>query len=512
MLAFGMKSACDKLPLTKPLKKHAEDFPAFIEDLDGWRERMRQANFTDTSGEECRDDMLHYYKLAMQASDIFRGQLAGTISFRWRDSFDRDEICTAGDFRFEAACALYNVAAATSFMATKQDRGSDEGMKKACQYFQEAAGILDAVKDIVKLGAWGARLSPDHTHTFRFAPLRSAALPAADSLTPGGLCRSASLTPTPRPAGLALPRPPRRPALAAPPPSPRPLWPAGDMTPDLTITCLDALQFLMLAQAQKCFYEKATRSGMKDGIVAKIAAECAGLYADASTRLGHSKIKPPADWIEVVEWNKKAFDGMQHYYAATGHEEAHEYGKQVSRLTYATNRAAEAVIMCKKAPKELQEQFLNHHTLANEKRAKAKSDNDLVYNEKVPPVETLPALERKAMVKAISPTELLELPPPPQVERQRTPQSPSAVNEVMQHLAAMKASELAAEAAAAPPSAPPPPPAAAEPPPPSFEDAMDGSVQQLMQMGFSKEASVAALQKAQGSVEAATDILLGGFQ
>eukprot|EP00908_Phaeocystis_cordata_P007968 Transcript_18639.p1 GENE.Transcript_18639~~Transcript_18639.p1 ORF type:complete len:473 (-),score=252.37 Transcript_18639:68-1390(-) len=440
MLAFGMKSACDKLPLTKPLKKHAEDFPAFIEDLDGWRERMRQANFTDTSGEECRDDMLHYYKLAMQASDIFRGQLAGTISFRWRDSFDRDEICTAGDFRFEAACALYNVAAATSFMATKQDRGSDEGMKKACQYFQEAAGILDAVKDIVKLGAW------------------------------------------------------------------------GDMTPDLTITCLDALQFLMLAQAQKCFYEKATRSGMKDGIVAKIAAECAGLYADASTRLGHSKIKPPADWIEVVEWNKKAFDGMQHYYAATGHEEAHEYGKQVSRLTYATNRAAEAVIMCKKAPKELQEQFLNHHTLANEKRAKAKSDNDLVYNEKVPPVETLPALERKAMVKAISPTELLELPPPPQVERQRTPQSPSAVNEVMQHLAAMKASELAAEAAAAPPSAPPPPPAAAEPPPPSFEDAMDGSVQQLMQMGFSKEASVAALQKAQGSVEAATDILLGGFQ
>ena len=35
---------------------------------------------------------------------------------------------------------------------------------------------------------------------------------------------------------------------------------------------------------------------------------------------------------------------------------------------------------------------------------------------------------------------------------------------------------------------------------------------QLMQMGFSKEASVAALQKAQGSVEAATDILLGGFQ
>ena len=35
-------------------------------------------------------------------------------------------------------------------------------------------------------------------------------------------------------------------------------------------------------------------------------------------------------------------------------------------------------------------------------------------------------------------------------------------------------------------------------------------VQQLVQMGFSREASVAALQKAQGSVEVAMDHLLGG--
>ena len=44
-------------------------------------------------------------------------------------------------------------------------------------------------------------------------------------------------------------------------------------------------------------------------------------------------------------WNKELFEGMQHYYAASAHEEAHEYGKQLCRLTYATNRVAEAVLL-----------------------------------------------------------------------------------------------------------------------------------------------------------------------
>ena len=469
MLAFGMKKAPDKLSLKKligewlPLKQLAEDQSAFIEDLAGWRDRMRAANFGDKSGGECRDDMLCYYKLATQAADLFRGHSL-PISFRWQDSFDKDVICAGSDFGYEAACALFNVAAATSFMATSEDRGSEEGMKKACTYFQEAAGILNAVKDLVNRGAW------------------------------------------------------------------------PDVTPDLSINLLDALQFLMLAQAQKCFYEKATRAGMKDAIVVKITAECAGLYKDASSRLGHATIggSGSKDWLEVVEWNKKLFEGMQHHYAASAHEEAHEYGKQLSRLTYATNRVAEAVLLCKKAPKELQEQFVTAHTVVNERRARAKKDNDMVYNEKVPPVETLPALERKAMVKPVHPLDLLEVPPLPEpsITRQPTPSEPSAVAEVMQHLAlsdaAADAATLAAAtaaaaaaaahaAAAAPPAPPyalassyPVPGAAAGPPPPSFEAAVDSSVQQLMQMGFSQQDSVAALQKAQGSVEGAMDHLLSG--
>ena len=369
MLAFGMKKAPDKLPFEKQLKKLAEGYHAFIDDLAGWRERMRSANFADKSGAECRDEMLSYYKLAMQAAELFRGESV-PISFRWADSFDKDVICAGADFSYDAAGALFNVAAATSYMATSEDRNSEEGMRKACAYFQEAAGILEALKELVKVGAW------------------------------------------------------------------------PELTPDLSINLLDALQLLMLAQAQKCFYEKASRAGMKDAIVAKITAECSRLYNEASARLGQATIGGGAgskEWLEVVEWNKKLFEGMQHFYAATAHEEAHEYGKQLCRLTYATNRVAEAVLLCKKTnKKELQEQFVTAHTTVNERRAQAKKDNDLVYNEKVPAVEELPALERKPMVKPTHPLALIEVPPLPEptlsISRQNTPSSPSAVAEVMQPL------------------------------------------------------------------------------
>ena len=245
MLAFGMKKAPDKLPFEKQLKKLAEGYHAFIDDLAGWRERMRSANFADKSGAECRDEMLSYYKLAMQAAELFRGESV-PISFRWADSFDKDVICAGADFSYDAAGALFNVAAATSYMATSEDRNSEEGMRKACAYFQEAAGILEALKELVKVGAW------------------------------------------------------------------------PELTPDLSINLLDALQLLMLAQAQKCFYEKASRAGMKDAIVAKITAECSRLYNEASARLGQATIGGGAgskEWLEVVEWNKKLFEGMQHYHA-----------------------------------------------------------------------------------------------------------------------------------------------------------------------------------------------------
>lgn len=52
-------------------------------------------------------------------------------------------------------------------------------------------------------------------------------------------------------------------------------------TPDISPETLGALSALMLAQGQEIFVHKAIHDSMKDGIVAKLAAQAEELYADA---------------------------------------------------------------------------------------------------------------------------------------------------------------------------------------------------------------------------------------
>lgn len=52
-------------------------------------------------------------------------------------------------------------------------------------------------------------------------------------------------------------------------------------TPDISPETLGALSALMLAQAQEIFVYKAIHDSMKDGIVAKLAAQAEELYAIA---------------------------------------------------------------------------------------------------------------------------------------------------------------------------------------------------------------------------------------
>lgn len=52
-------------------------------------------------------------------------------------------------------------------------------------------------------------------------------------------------------------------------------------TPDISPETLGALSALMLAQAQEIFVYKAIHDSMKDGIVARLAAQAEELYAIA---------------------------------------------------------------------------------------------------------------------------------------------------------------------------------------------------------------------------------------
>jgi len=436
MLAFNLKQT-DRVGLAAVLSKTPEvegkqwaSAASFIQELDAFRERLRASTFSRCGPEECRDVALQYYTLTTQAAFHFRGtSLSSTkLTFRWHDTFNPQLTVAYADWQWERACTLFNISAALSYLATTQDRGTPDGMKQACQYFQQAAGAIVACRDVCSSSSWIER------------------------------------------------------------------------TPDVTAEFLEALESILLAQAQKCFFEKATADGMKDAIVAKIAAECAALYEDASLKLSAPKLQQSCDkeWLEVVQWNRLIFDGWQHYFAASGHAEKCEYGAQVSRLTHATDQCARAVIACSKADPALQEQFKRAHAMAKEAHRKAKHDNDTVYYEKVPPVATLPKLERKAMVKAVRLPSLdvpEPLPDPPLVSPQ--PSASSTASAPASAPAALPTDGMAQvtlnESA----------------PPPSFAASEAADVSELVRMGFSEEASRTALQKANGDIQLATEVLLG---
>jgi len=256
-------------------------------------------------------------------------------------------------------------------------------------------------------------------------------------------------------------------------------------TPDMTDDFLEALSCIMLAQAQKCFYEKAVADGRSHAIVAKLAAECAALYQDAGLKLKAPLLQEAisSEWLAVVDWNRALFDGVQNYYAATALGEAGEYGACVSRLTHAVNRTAEAVNMCQRHSAALQKQFRDAHALAKDAHAKAKKDNDSIYFDRVPPYATLPKLPRHALVKPLRP-EGLDVPPP---EAPPSPEKPDIIGAA----AAFGAASLEGR-----------------PPPPSFDEASSAGVEDLVAMGFSKEAASAALAQCKGSVQEAAALLV----
>jgi len=251
---------------------------------------------------------------------------------------------------------------------------------------------------------------------------------------------------------------------------------------------------------------------LQPAIVSKIAAECAALYEEVAVKLAQPHLREALakEWSQVVDWNRVQFDGMQNFWFATTHLEKMEYGMQVSRLTYATNKTSEAVQMCAKADKTLQDQFKRANAMCLEAYVAAKKDNDLVYNEKVPPTLSLPKPDRRAMVKAIRLAELDVAEPvvEPRIEKQGS----SATQTGTQYMCSSPGTSRPPAGASAP--LPPienlavAPAPAADPPPPSFAAAEAAGLAELVAMGFAEDKARQALIKASGSVEGATDLLL----
>lgn len=228
---------------------------------------------------------------------------------------------------------LYNLASLYSQLAVSLSRSTSEGLKSACNYFCQAAGVISHIKREV--------------------------IPELRTLPPE----------------------------------------------DMDMMTLESLQQLLLAQAQECFWSKAVKDGLKDGLIAKLAAKVSDLY-DQAAEFGTKSDTISTEWIHHMAAKHHHFASAAQYRASRECLEKQNYGEEVARLR-------DSLICVNEALKEAR--FINKTVITDlnglksrvsEDLKRAEKDNDVIYLIPVPPKSELKILGRAGMATPRIPTEV----------------------------------------------------------------------------------------------------------
>ncbi|KAG9103109.1 pH-response regulator protein palA/rim20 [Ceratobasidium sp. 370] len=178
------------------------------------------------------------------------------------------------------------------------------------------------------------------------------------------------------------------------------------MPSELTEPALKSLELLMLAQAQECFWQKASMESYKDGTLSKLAKQVSIHYENslsAATILSPSPF--PQEWLNHITLKKHHFEGVAQFRQSRSDLHTHKYGIELGRLKLAQSEVkqgldrasrgvAKAVIDDMKVTTSLSKTLETN-------LARAQKDNDLIYHQTVPPESTLPPIVGANMVQSI---------------------------------------------------------------------------------------------------------------
>ncbi|RDW91533.1 hypothetical protein BP5796_02698 [Coleophoma crateriformis] len=176
---------------------------------------------------------------------------------------------------------------------------------------------------------------------------------------------------------------------------------------DMDSMTLESLQFLLLAQAQECFWQKAVMDGYKDASIAKLAARVSDLYGSA----GDWGIKSEAissEWIHHTTAKHHHFAAAAQYRQACNCLEKRKYGEEVARLKDSIACVNEALKEARYLNKVVLGDLNGLKNKVTEDLKRAEKDNDLIYLNPVPPKSELKTLERANMAVARIPKEVSE--------------------------------------------------------------------------------------------------------
>ncbi|OQS07182.1 programmed cell death 6-interacting protein [Thraustotheca clavata] len=187
---------------------------------------------------------------------------------------------------------------------------------------------------------------------------------------------------------------------------------SGARTVDMSNEGLFMLINLMLAQAQACFYEKAIKDKMKDGIKSKLATQAIAFYTSALDFANSSTMKSNIDrlWGVHIEFQVMCMKAAAQYWQAKASKDValvrgSGYGEEIARLATADSVCAQAINHAneKRLPPSLAASVRQLKSVILDSLNAARKDNDTIYMETIPKMADLPVLSAAAMVKSLMP-------------------------------------------------------------------------------------------------------------
>ncbi|XP_061443204.1 tyrosine-protein phosphatase non-receptor type 23 isoform X2 [Rhineura floridana] len=163
---------------------------------------------------------------------------------------------------------------------------------------------------------------------------------------------------------------------------------------------------LTLGQAQECLLEKSMLDNRKSFLVARISAQVVDYYKEACRALENSETasllgKIQKDWKKLVQMKIYYFAAVAHLHMGKQAEEQQKYGERVIYFQSALDKLNEAIKLAKGQPETVQEALRFTMDVIGGKYNSAKKDNDFIYHEAIPALDTLQSVKGAPLVKAL---------------------------------------------------------------------------------------------------------------
>jgi programmed cell death 6-interacting protein len=151
---------------------------------------------------------------------------------------------------------------------------------------------------------------------------------------------------------------------------------------DMDSMTLECLEHLLLAQAQECFWQKAVMDGLKDNLIAKLAAKVSDFYTQASD-FGIKSDAISSEWIHHMTAKHYHFAAAAQFRAACEALERRNYGEEVARLRDSLECVSEALREGKWINKTVLGGLQGLKSMVQESLKRAEKDNDMIYLSKL---------------------------------------------------------------------------------------------------------------------------------